>query len=533
MAILIVQAYWYHDTVTGDFFYRIQQPELALNRDPAFRVLNVHVLHPAFPDLALAADLLICHMCAEPEIGPVIRQRRRDGRPTLFEISDHFLAPHSGISKNDPWRSPTIRERLLNHAFQADALQVSTHGLEVRYGGLNKATVVFENQIEHFVPPRLPQPQRVVIGWGGSMGHNHDLFGWKSRLTILLDRYPQLHLAFMCPKSVFMEHFGQFPPERVSFREPGPLAAYYEFLQTLDVGLAPAEDTPFNRCRSDGKFLEYAAHGVVPVLADVVPFQKHGKDGQEKFLYQTVDQGMAILEALLADVNVRRAHADAAFQYVKQHRDGTHLDTRVSFYKHLVSDHRHTAMGELPEAEGLMASLRLAHAEIDLGQYLQAEARLLDLLGVFPAFPQAQFALLECWWLQQKCAAIVDRLKKGGVPHAVYRDLSMAYLIRALRVLGKPGESAVKSILSDKIIEAELEIPHAPDALKKIAEDEPFRRDAMRSLLIFKSRKGALEEVVSITQLLDIIEDSVRDQSQDADLKNLFQYQIWGRVRKR
>jgi hypothetical protein len=526
MVPLIVQAFWYHDTLTGDFYYRIKQPKIALERNGGFAVINVHTLHPLFPDLALHADLLIAHMCAEPEFGPVLRQRKRDGRGSIFEIADHFLAPHAGIPSNDPWRSSTIRRRLLNHAAAADVLQVSTRALKRRYGGLNGRTRVFENQIEHFAAPRGANPDRVVLGWGGSMGHDHDLAGWKPKLRELLDRHPRLHLAFMCPKTVFLEHFGKFPVSRVSFREPGPLEAYYDFLKTLDIGLAPAEDTPFNRCRSDGKFMEYAAHGVAPVLAEVEPFRIHGAHGREKMLYSSLEEGVAAIEALLDD-GKRREMAVAAFNYVSKHRSGEQVQERTHLYREWQGSFESVAR-DLPDAEGLMASLRLAHAAIDGSALDDAEMRLQDLLEVFPNYPQAQYALLQCWWEQRKYEQIVKQMSQHPQLHPVYRDLSLAILVRALRKLGKQGETAVRNIIMDEVVKLDL-IPGASrsdETWKKLARMEPYRDDVMRNLLISKSRSGAMAGVTQLTQVYGMIEDSVQNKEQDEAMVELLQSQI-------
>lgn len=523
--MLIVQAFWYHDTVTGDFFYRIKQPKVAMERVSDANVCLVHTSHPVFPDLALAADVLILHMCAEEELGPLIRLRRKLGRITVFEIADHFLAPHAGISRDDPWRSPIIRERLLNHAHAADALQVSTHGLAQRYGGLNKNVGIFENVIEQVSEPSVPNVQRVVLGWGGSMGHDHDLAGWKPQLLALLERHAMLQLAFMCPEELFYKHFGQFPAHRVSFTKPGPLETYYTFLKGLDIGLAPAEDTSFNRCRSDGKFLEYAAHGVVPVLADIETFRHHGQTGKEKLLYGSIEEGVAHVESLLKAPDRRHTIAKAAVSYVMAHRLGDRAGTeRLRFYRELGGS-GNTNAAQAPAADGLMASLRLALAEFDLGAYLQAERRLQDLLGVFPGYAQAHFALLACWQAQGKYAAIVDKLRNGGVPHTVYRDLSFAILVDALRQLGRGGEHAILDILADPVVRADTCRKQEPGAWEVLAKYEPFRCDVMRFLLISKSREGAMAKVSSLAQVLGIIEDSIQDVAQDEALGGLLMAQ--------
>lgn len=59
---------------------------------------------------------------------------------------------------------------------------------------------------------------------------------------------------------------------------PRGISLYPRFTRWLrsmgpfDIGISPLEDTPFNRAKSDIKFLDYSALGVVSVLADLCPY---------------------------------------------------------------------------------------------------------------------------------------------------------------------------------------------------------------------------------------------------------------------
>ena len=61
--------------------------------------------------------------------------------------------------------------------------------------------------------------------------------------------------------------------ENVLIRTPGSLDHYRSWLNSLHIGLAPLLPTDYNRCRSDVKFLEYAAAGAVAVLQNETPYQ--------------------------------------------------------------------------------------------------------------------------------------------------------------------------------------------------------------------------------------------------------------------
>ena len=55
--------------------------------------------------------------------------------------------------------------------------------------------------------------------------------------------------------------------------KPVCLDHYRSWLNSLHIGLAPLLPTDYNRCRSDVKFLDYAAAGAVAMLQNEAPYQ--------------------------------------------------------------------------------------------------------------------------------------------------------------------------------------------------------------------------------------------------------------------
>jgi glycosyltransferase involved in cell wall biosynthesis len=51
-----------------------------------------------------------------------------------------------------------------------------------------------------------------------------------------------------------------------------------------DIAVAPLRDTPFNRSKSDLKFLEYSALGLPGVFSDIVPYNQSVRDGETGLL---------------------------------------------------------------------------------------------------------------------------------------------------------------------------------------------------------------------------------------------------------
>ena len=115
-----------------------------------------------------------------------------------------------------------------------------------------------------------------------------------------------VHLYLMCADPIW-ELFEALPEDRKRRFATGSLDDYYSFVSHLDIGLAPLEDTAFNRSRSDVKFLEYAACGAVPVVQATGPYLLSVKQGRTGFLFNTPDELISTLDHLASDASSRIA----------------------------------------------------------------------------------------------------------------------------------------------------------------------------------------------------------------------------------
>ncbi|HXI60499.1 MAG TPA: glycosyltransferase, partial [Polyangia bacterium] len=317
----------------GDHIYRTLQPCRALGQLPDVTVVSGSLLSPALSTTGLLteADVLILCDIVDADFLPVIEARRRARRLTGYEINDHFLAPQ-------PW-NPTayLASNLVSRSLssqlarQADFLQFTVEALQTRFGHLNARRAIFGNQLWQMPPPRPPGARadgRLVVGWGGSLGHREDLRWMLPALRSFLERHPSVSLAIMGDPS-FRELFAWLPAERFSFTPGGSIDAYYEFLGRLDVGLAPLLPTEFNRCRSDVKFLEYAAHDVLALCSDLEPYRQTIQPGVNGWLFGDLGGLEEALEWTVAHPVERRRMTETARQWVaEQRREEAHAAGR-------------------------------------------------------------------------------------------------------------------------------------------------------------------------------------------------------------
>ena len=252
----------------GPAVYRTLQPCRALGELPDILVVSGSALSPALyeGDLLLEADVLVIGDVATPDLLTTVAARRRLRRLTAYELTRHPFAAPAGQS--GPPRTPDFVGRSLTPtlARQADGVQFSSAALESEAAWLGPRRAVFPSQLwDGPAPLPLRRLDRVVIGWGGSAAHREDLQAVIPAIASVLDRHPEARLAIMSDESV-RPVLDPLPADRVSFTPWGSLGAYYKFLEGIDVGIAPLSPTPYNRCRSDVRFVEYAAHGVLAVV---------------------------------------------------------------------------------------------------------------------------------------------------------------------------------------------------------------------------------------------------------------------------
>lgn len=333
--LLIVQVGPPESLDEGPAIYRSLQPCRALGELADVSVVSGSTLSPelAHADLLLSADVLVVRDAAVPDLLPIFAARRRHRRLTAYELTAHpFAAP---VGEPSAARTPDLSTRSLTPllAQQADAVQFSSATLESELGWLGARRAVLPSQLWEGPPPLpLRRLDRVVIGWGGTAAHREDLRAVVPALAGVLERHPEARVAIMSDESV-RPVLDPLPSDRVSFAPFGTLEAYYRFLEGIDVGLAPLAPTAYNRCRSDVRFIEYAAHGVLALCADLEPYREVVRPGQTGFLYRDVGELETVLERVLAEGEVRAAvPARAARQIGSERLERRHAAGRLGFY---------------------------------------------------------------------------------------------------------------------------------------------------------------------------------------------------------
>jgi len=332
----------------GDYFYRTHAPGIAMAQEEGVYVVNLTSQHRRKAEIMTQVDILILKNICDPDLLPLIRDRKKNGKLTVYEVADNLSALQPCNSVYFFYKNKENLALVNRLASSCDALQTTCHALKRIYGHLNDNCEVFPNQLSH-VPCERPVKKgtEVTIGWGGSHGHLEDVAEIAAPLIKWINTQPNVSLHLMCSNQIW-KLFAPLPEHKKKRTSPGTIDDYYNFLRGIDIGIAPLKDTAFNRSRSDVKFLEYAVSGVVPVMAHLEPYTNSVDVDKTGFLFKDTTTLIAILNQLLKNTSLSQKITKAARQYAIQERlQLQHGQDRLAFYSNrLIQLGRHGFQGE-------------------------------------------------------------------------------------------------------------------------------------------------------------------------------------------
>lgn len=123
---------------------------------------------------------------------------------------------------------------------------------------------------------------------------------------------------------------------RKSFMPTLPHEQYMQVLASCDLALLPLADTRFNRLKSDLKFIECCAAGVVPICSPVV-YDQRPEHREIGFFATDSGEWASALVGLCGDLGEVRRRRQLGLDYVRQHRmQSQQAAAREVFYRSLL-----------------------------------------------------------------------------------------------------------------------------------------------------------------------------------------------------
>jgi len=226
----------------------------------------------------------------------------------------------------------------------ADGILVSTEYLKQRLLPLNPHIFVLPNTLDErlftgqdkLLPIETASGGRLTIGYMGTFTHDADLMMALQALRTVLRNHLntlQLQLVGGIADHGLLRLFQGLP---IQVQHPSAVyAAYPNFMPwmqknfTWDIGIAPLEDTEFNHCKSDIKFLDYSALGIPGIYSRVPTYTGTVQHLETGWLVENTPAAwVEALETMISDIYLRTRLARNAQAYVFAQRTlqhGAHL----------------------------------------------------------------------------------------------------------------------------------------------------------------------------------------------------------------
>lgn len=377
----------------GNFLQRVWKPCSLWQNDPKFDVTELSIYAPDAFELSLHCDLLVIIQCHSHWLWHVVQQRKNNKLATLYEINDDIASFGEWLPSTHPLKSPLSRQHLLNLAHCSDAVLYSSQDLARYYKALHPIRLVTDPWVES-PHTTIPKSEGFVIGWGGSATHLNDLLWIAPALARFLEKHPDARFSIMGSNNRLAKFLNTLPLAQVAHTPFGDEADYFNFLQSLHVGIAPLRDNRFNRCRSDGKFVQYAINGCACLLSDLPPFHPHH---QRAILFDSPEAMYEGLERLYQDRPALSRLADKAYRWTQEHRSPIAVknDLESIFSRFLPKQPQAPHYKPAPWSEKRQEIWRAIHEALNAQRYQQSIELCHLLLNEHADLPQVRWLLIR------------------------------------------------------------------------------------------------------------------------------------------
>ncbi len=322
---------------------RVTEPMQALLSEPSILphvAAGLHALPPLPPGMP---RVLVLHrpLLAGPAGLDLVRMAVSQGYVLVCEFDDH------------PDYIPVLQRPDVYNFNAVHAIQTTTEPLAEVLRERNPEVAVFPNAVAQLPDSaNFRDPARLTLFFGG-LNREADWPGLIPALNTVAERAGgRLHFRVVNDRAFF----DALTTPHKDFTPLCDYPTYQRLLSESEISFMPLADTPFNRCKSDLKFLEASAFRVA-ALASRVVYGNAVEDGRTGMLFGDATELQQRLSWLVANPAAARAMADSARAHVAASRMLAYqVERRVQWYQSLWRnrDALHAALlARIPALAGL------------------------------------------------------------------------------------------------------------------------------------------------------------------------------------
>jgi len=251
----------------------------------------------------------------------------------VYSLDDNFF---DLIQENKDWPPAKFLPIVTFLLSQADSVLVSTPTLRARLLEYNPNIIVLPNQLdERLLIIRHPseinlftKPDRIVIGYMGTLTHDEDFMMILPALKAINQHYPGRIELQIC--GVFRNNDSKMEFQELPVRYISPLPEEQEYPMFMlwftsqvhwDIAISPLQETPFNNCKSDIKFLDYASIGAAGIFSQSPAYISTVQHKENGWIAENTPEAWEdALETLINDSDLRLKISRNAMRYLYSDR---------------------------------------------------------------------------------------------------------------------------------------------------------------------------------------------------------------------
>jgi len=283
-------------------------------------------------------DLVIVDRLWRPDVSlhlvqKLVEKIHRQKAKFIYSLDDNFF---DLVLENKGWPP---REFLPIVAFmlrQADCVLVSTNALRERLLEYNPKILILPNQLDERLlviqHPSEIRPlaihDRIMIGYMGTFTHDEDFLMILPALKSISQHHPgQIEVQVIGvvsseeTKKVLQELPVRFVYPRPEEHEYPLFMLWFTGHVHWDIAISPLRKTPFNRCKSDIKYLDYAAIGAAGIFSRSPAYTSTILQKENGWMVENTPEAWEdALETLIQDSSLRLQIARNATRYLYSER---------------------------------------------------------------------------------------------------------------------------------------------------------------------------------------------------------------------
>lgn len=291
---------------SGDYHFFIYGQEIMPLLD-IDNMINAHIF-----------DVIVVQR-VNPFSNQILKKAKKHNIKIVYETDDDFL----NIDPENPSYHYIINNfnNIKKLVTNSEQIVVSTNGLKERFNKMDLDNVeVIKN---YYVNDSLPLKafkfrgnEFIKIGYFGTLTHGDDIELVRNVILRLKEIFSKkgITVLFEIAGASLDENSDWFNIIKIPYY-PMSMHTFYDWLgkhSEWDIGIIPLVNTDFNSCKSELKYIEFAALGIPVVASNVEAYNRSIKDGVNGYLASNEDEWVDKMSLLIEDPVLRNGFVNNA-----------------------------------------------------------------------------------------------------------------------------------------------------------------------------------------------------------------------------